>query len=270
MPSKLDTFFAGHPVFTVQDLDAFLSREGTGNPETRKALLVHHQRQGHILGIRRGVYASVPAGADPKTHPVDPFLLVSRLGDEAVLAYHTALAFHGRAYSHRTEYVAVSTQPHVEPLRFQGNSYRIVRPPLALVRSGVADFGVEVAERQGLPVRVTSLGRTLVDCLDRPELAGGWEEIWRSFDDVAFLDVHQVVTYALLLDNAVVAAKVGYFLDQNRDALGVTDDQLDRLKQRRPRQPRYGAGDRAGSRFDAAWNIMAPGELVGLSRQEIV
>lgn len=269
MSSKLDNFFAAHPVFTVQELDKFLSLERPVNPGTRQALLSHHQRQGHIRRVRRGLYASVPAGANPSTLPIDPFLLASRLSDGAVVGYHAAIAFHGRAYSVRTEYTAVSEQTHVVPFHFQGYSFRAVYPAAALVRSGATNFGVETADRSGLPLRVTALERTLVDVLDRPDLAGGWEEIWRSFDDVVSLNVDQVVTYALLLDNATVAAKVGYFLERHAEAVGVTGDQLDRLREHRPRQPRYIAGDRRHARFVSTWNLMVPEAVFGLNWQEV-
>jgi predicted transcriptional regulator of viral defense system len=269
MSSKLDTFFVRHPVFTIAELDEFLSRERDVNPGTRQALLSHHQRQGHVRRVRRRLYASVPAGADPSTLPVDPFLLASRLSEDAVIGYHAALAFHGRAYSVRTEYTAISEQTHVVPFHFQGHSFRAVYPAAALVRSGETNFGVEMADRSGLSLRVTNLERTLVDALDRPDLAGGWEEIWRSFDDVASLDVDQVVTYALLLDNAVVAAKVGYFLELHAEVLGVSIEQLERLKQHRPRQPRYMAGDRRHARFVSEWNLMVPEVLFGLTWQEV-
>lgn len=32
-----------------------------------------------------------------------------------------------------------------------------------------------------MELRVASLERTLVDVLDRPDLAGSWEEVWRSW-----------------------------------------------------------------------------------------
>jgi hypothetical protein len=38
-----------------------------------------------------------------------------------------------------------------------------------------------------------------VDVLDRPRLSGGWEEVWRSLETIPFLDLDQVVQYALLL-----------------------------------------------------------------------
>ena len=55
-----------------------------------------------------------------------------------------------------------------------------------------AASGREV-DRAGLAVRVTSLERTLVDVLDRTDLSGGWEEIWRSLEMVEFFDLDVVI-----------------------------------------------------------------------------
>jgi hypothetical protein len=49
-------FFATHPVFTTEELTAFLAQGGSHNLWTRKALLAHHQKQGHLLHVRRGLY----------------------------------------------------------------------------------------------------------------------------------------------------------------------------------------------------------------------
>ncbi len=42
-------------------------------------------------------------------------------------------------------------------------------------------------------MRVASLERTLVDVLNRPRYPGGWEEVWRSLESVAFFDLDRVV-----------------------------------------------------------------------------
>jgi predicted transcriptional regulator of viral defense system len=117
---KLDTFFARNAVFTVGDIDRYLSAEEAGNPETRDALLRYHQERGRIVRVRRGLYASVPLGSDPASFPVDPLLVASRLCDDAVLAYHTALDFHGIAQSQHNLYTVLSAQPLVRDVSFQG------------------------------------------------------------------------------------------------------------------------------------------------------
>ena len=78
-------------------------------------------------------------------------------------------------------------------------------------------FGVTGHNRSGVQLRVTNHERTLVDVLDRPDLTGSWEEIWRSLESVEFFSLDQVIEYTRLLENATTAAKVGFFLEQHRE-----------------------------------------------------
>jgi predicted transcriptional regulator of viral defense system len=69
-------------------------------------------------------------------------------------------------------------------VRFRGNEFRGVLFPKALREKEEELFGVNREDRAGLQVRVTSLERTMVDLLDRPDLSGGYEEIWRSWEEI--------------------------------------------------------------------------------------
>ena len=70
-------------------------------------------------------------------------------------------------------------------------------------------------------------------------MAGGWEEIWRSLESVEFFDLDQVIEYTRLLENSTTAAKVGFFLEQHREALMVEEGHLDSLRKLCPRHPHY-------------------------------
>ena len=122
-------------------------------------------------------------------------------------------------------------------MEFRSHEYRRAPVPPPLLRKGEEMFGVIHQDHFGVELRVTSHERTLVDVLDRPDLTGEWEEIWRSLELVEFFDLDQVVEYTRLLNNATTAAKVGFFLEQHRDDLMVEDAYLDALRQMRPRQP---------------------------------
>ncbi len=195
---KHESFFRKHPVFTGEELNDHLSALGEVGPRTRESLLNYHRNTGHVILIRRGLYAVIPSGADPVSYPVDPFLVAAKLTADAVLSYHTALEVHGYAYSTR-EHLTYSAARPVSPVTFRSHVFRGVRFPLALCLAGKVNFGVIRVDRAGLEVRVTSLERTLVDVLDRPDLSGSWEEIWRSLEGVEFIDLDRVVEYALLL-----------------------------------------------------------------------
>ncbi len=235
---RLNEFFALHAVFTVEELDCFLSERSTSNVNTRKSLLTYHRNQGRIMLLRRGLYAVVPYGYSPEKCPVDPYMITAKLKNDAVLAYHTALEFHGKAYTvfSRFHYVSVCKSL---PFTFRSFEFRSVSVPATLVAGDRMMFGVDRYMRSGVEIRVTDLERTMVDVLNRPELTGSWEEIWRSLQSIEYFDLEKVVEYTLLLENATTAAKVGFFLDQNREALMVSDSYLFSLHELRPMQPHY-------------------------------
>ena len=266
---KLNDFFSKHPVFTVAELDEYLRTRGSGNRKVRTSMLTYHRRQGRIVPVRRGLYAVVPPGADPESVPVDPYLLASKLTSDAVLGYHTTLEFFGRAYSVYQRFFYLSKRPSA-PLRFRSYEFKGILVPKALRDKGKESFGVKSAEREGIPVKVTDLERTMVDVLDRPDLCGGWEEVWRSLESIEYFNLDEVVEYTLLLGNSTTAAKVGFFLEQHQDSLMVKDPHLDPLRELRPRQPHYmERNKRHGGRLLPEWNLVVPETVLKRSWAEV-
>lgn len=265
----MQEFFATHPVFTYEEFADYLALRDSGYVKTRKALLTHYTKSDRLVRVRRGLYAVVPYGQTPETVQPDPFLLASRMTPDAVLAYHTALEFHGRAYSafHGLTYLTNTTS---RPAEFQGNTFRGTAFPKSLLEKGNESFGVEVAERSGLEVRVTCLERTFVDVLGRPAISGGWEEIWRSLGSVEYFDLDRVTEYALMLDNATTVAKVGFYLEQHAEQLMVEEPGLSRLRASVPKTAHY--LDRSSpepSRLAEGWNIIVPERILNCAWEEV-
>ena len=267
---NFNIFLATYAVFTVDDVRKYLSEHGSTNANTRKALLTYHRSRGRIVPIRRGLYASVPPNKEPDKHLVDPFLVAAKMTDDAVLAYHTALEYHGKAYTgyNRLTYVS-RLRSHIA--RFGGYEYVRVPVPYSLLDSGDTQQAIETHRRDSVDLRVTNLERTFVDVLDRPEISGSWEEIWRSLESIEFFDLVQVVEYLKHLGNATTAAKVGFFLSQHRDALMVGDETFVDLKEMIPKQPHYmDRGNRSGCRLVPEWNLLVPPEILKRSWEEIL
>ena len=270
MPStKHEAFFRRHPVFTGEELAEHLSSSGEAGTRAQESLIAYHTKAGRLVRVRRGLFAVVPPGANVDTYPVDPYLVAVKLTKDSVLSHHTALEFHGRAYSVWQKVTYSASRP-VEKLAFRSHVFQGTRFPEALRRLTKEHFEVLDRERGGVPVRVTSLERTLVDVLDRPQQSGGWEEIWRSLESVEFFNLNKVVEYALLLSNATTASKVGFFLDQHRKELMVDERHLQPLREIRPRQAHYLDRNRRGSgSLDANWNLVIPAEVTQRSWAEV-
>jgi len=262
-------FFRKHPVFTGEELADYLASYGKIGSRTRESLLAYYRKTGSVVSIRRGLYAVVPPGARSASFSVDPFLVAAKLTRDAVLSYHTALEFHGYAYSVHEHFIYTASRP-LSPVTFRTYVFRGARFPESLRRVNKVNFGVVWMDRSGMEVKVTNLERTMVDVLNRPGLSGDWEEIWRSLESVEFFDLDKVVEYALLLGNATTAAKVGFFLDQHREPLMVEEKHLKPLRDLRPRQPHYlDRRKRKSSRLVSEWNLIIPGEVLERTWAEV-
>lgn len=255
-------YLATHPLFNREELLGELLKGGRRSPRTVDSLLAYYVRRGRLVAVRRGLHVVVPFGTEAAGFSIDPLLVAAKAADDAILAYHTALEWHGKAHS-AFSIAFFLTRRAVRPFRFRGSTFRPVRV------ERLNTTGLLKHARGGITARVTTLERTLVDVLDRPDLAGGWEEVWRSLESVEFFELDAVVKYALQLKNATSVAKVGFYLQQHREVLMVEDAHLSRLKAHRPRSPHYlDRSNRKGGRFVADWNLVVPPAVYDRSWEE--
>ena len=271
MPAtKHEAFFRRHPVFTGEDLSAHLSSKGEVGTRTQESLVSYHTKAERLVRVRRGLFAVIPPGETCDTYPVDPYLVAAKLTGDAVLSHHTALEFHGRAYSVWQHVSYMSSRP-LKTLAFRSHVFRGTKFPEALLRAGKEHFDVLTRERAGMSIKVASLERTLVDVLDRPHFSGGWEEVWRSLESVELFDLDRVVEYTLLLDNATTASKVGVFLEQHRGELMVDERYIQALRERRPKRPHYlDRNRRVSGILMSDWNLIVPVEVAERSWSEVI
>ncbi len=262
--SAFQSFLAKQPVFSVEDFRSFQKERGSESPATRKNILAQQESRGRILRIRRGLYAAVPVDVHPENAQVDPFLIAGKATPDAVLAYHTAAEFHGKAYSIFHEYQYLTSRVS-RPWTFRQMRFRPVLLPKPLRESKNQLFGVEQMIRGPVSVAVTSLERTSVDLLDRLDLAGGFEEAWRFLESTGFLRMDEVVSYVRILGNSTTAAKVGYCMERLRDQLAIDESNLNQLEELRPKQPHYvGKAKSSPNKISARWNLVLPKSYIDM------
>ena len=268
---KLDDFFALHKVFTFKELaSALSSKQGSSvRSSTLHNLLAYHQKQGHIFHIRKGLYYSIPRGSDPNHYPVDPFLVANKMAEDAVVAYASALDLHGKLHTIQSRVVYLTKKRVMASFTFRDIKYQAVAIPLALKAVGQETFGVQSIDRLGQQVLVTSLERTLVDVLDRPYLCGSWEEIWLSLENIEYLDMDQVLKYALLLANSTTIAKLGFFLETHRETLMVPEQYLEEFRKHCPVKPHYiDRNQSEPQKMISKWNLVVPLSLINREWEE--
>jgi len=262
---SLKDFFAAHPVFRRDEFDDY---QKDRSHWTRKNSLAYHCKQGRLLLMRRGLYAVVPDGVDPHKFHVDSYLLASKLADDAFLSFHTALEVFNKAYSTFQRYTYGSVRAF-HPVTLCGFRFEWTSLSKALIEKSQPYFAITTVERAGLDIRVTSLERTLVDLLDRPNLGGGWEEVYRSLESVEYFDLDTIIEYVHLLGKKTTAAKVGYYLQQHSEELMVEDSHLAELRKLRPKQAFYLERGRSGI-VVRDWNIVIPEWLANCSWEAVL
>ena len=256
---KPDHFLAVHSLFTREELSTALAGR---SPATLNAHLDRWRRQGRTVRVKNGLFLRRDsAGASTLSAAPDFIALAARMAPDAAAAYHTALEAHGCAQS-LFEQLTFVTWTRTKPVEFMGRRLVPVHPRAPLRERNGGETWIETLDRAGLEVRVTSLERTAADVLDRPSLAGGIEEVWRSLLALPALDPEALLDYVQTLGNRTLAARVGYFLETRRDELAVPASVLERLQPLLPNHPVH--LDRAlGGKLNSRWRLIVPGELAG-------
>ena len=253
-------FFAANPIFGRAEFAKAVGRHPSDRALTE--LLKYHLGAGNIRRIARGVFASTPKGPRTAAGVIDRFLAASRLRTGAVVAYRSALELHGCATTptNEVQLIASGEPGLVTTIDF---ACRFVSPP----PHHSPGEGLTTLERQGLAISVTTLERTLVDLLDRYDLAGGPEDLFQCLDLVAErnapLDIDAMADFARRRRNAAAAGALGYWLARERDRLGVADAALEDLRSLAPRHVRYALGATPGrGRAATGWNVILPTDII--------
>ncbi|HEX3366195.1 type IV toxin-antitoxin system AbiEi family antitoxin domain-containing protein [Phenylobacterium sp.] len=256
MPRQLSApFFSDAPVFDRAQYAKAVGR--APNDRVVSAMLDQHLKAGNIRRIARGVFASVPKHADPATWSVDRFLAASKLRNGGVIGYHSALELHGYAYTEGPDVQVIAAgQPLT--LEADGLTCRFVRPPKGFTTPGA----IEAVDRLGVLVPVTTLERTLADLFDRPDLAGGGEELLNSLDMVPRIDVSKLHEQVASLGNATAAALCGWWLENAQPDLRIAKAAIETFRPLAPKQPRYALGAKPGdAKLAPGWKILLPPSL---------
>jgi predicted transcriptional regulator of viral defense system len=238
------------PLFTLAELRERYDKER--NKRSLRNMLYRLKRQGRVRKLTKGVYAGAFAAA-----PVNRYTVPSKLRQDAVVAFHSALEFHGVANQAFQTVYYLSTRPRKDVV-FDGLVYHRVAPPRQLLRARRADFQVEVSRDS---VRVTGRERSLVDCLMLLEYSGGTDELDRCLGMFPSFDFEAALEYLRLLRMPWLYARLGYLLDRHAEKLFFSGKYRDAFLRKLPRGVAYLEHKWPGGRWVPTWNLMVPETL---------
>lgn len=260
-------FFDRNPVFRYEAFKNFMQERGVQREASIRQLLSYYHHTGKIIHVRRLLYTVTPSPTQPS---IDSYLIAANATQDAVLGYHTALEIYDLAYTHFNELVYLTEIPG-RGFTFQNQYYRPICQPKILINKKQIEYGIATIKRNGITVKVTDLERTIVDVLDRPDLSGGWEEVMRSLDHLVNFNTQKIIDYALLLNKASIAAKLGYFLEQLPKHLAIPEEKLNLLLPHIPKNPYYIDPSQKGKgkgEYIAKWKLIIPSYIIKRAWEE--
>lgn len=248
-------FAQSTPLFTLKE-----ARERYGkNSHSRSILNMLHRlkRQGRIRQLANGVYAGTLAAV-----PLDRYRVPDALREDAVVALHSALEWHGVANQVFQTLYYFSAHPRKDVV-FGNVTYHRVAPPRVLNSPQQNRFQVTVGSDH---VMVTERERSFVDCLMFPDYSGGVEELDKSLAMFPSFDFDAALEYLKLLRKPWLYSRLGFLLDRHADRLFFRGEARAKLQRHLPSGVAYLGSKRPGNRWVPAWKLMVP-ETLAPSRE---
>ena len=247
---SLTQFAQSTPLFTLREV-----RQRYGKKTHSRSILnmlYRLRHQGRVRQLIKGVYAGALAAV-----PLSRYRVPTALRDDAILALHSALEWHGVANQTFQTVYYFSARARKDVV-FENVTYHRVATPVALARARKERFQTQSSSDGFL---VTNRERSFVDCLLFLEYSGGLEELDKSLAMFPSFDFDAALEYLKILRKPWLYSRLGFLLDHHADKLFFRGPVRDQFLRHLPPGVAYLGGKRPGNRWVPTWRVMVPETL---------
>ncbi len=205
-------------------------------------------RSGKVVKIRNGLYAQIDNLGVPLT---TKFEIASKINDESFVSHHSALEYYGVA-NQVFNTLTVGSKRKFNDFSFDDVDY---------TRQAVKDY-TQVIYIVTAGVRVATLERAVVDCIDNIDLGGGIDELLNALEQIRVLDENRLAEILRAYNKVILYQKVGFILEQYKDKYMLSDKFFADCKSRLTNQIKYFLNDEYSDiAYNSDWKLMAPKNL---------
>ena len=205
-------------------------------------------RSGKIVKIRNGLYAQIDNLGVPLT---TKFEIASKINDDSFVSHHSALEYYGVA-NQVFNTLTVGSKRKFNDFSFDDVDY---------TRQAVKDY-TQVIYIVTAGVRVATLERAVVDCIDNIDLGGGIDELLNALEQIRVLDENRLAEILQSYNKVILYQKVGFILEQYKDKYMLSDKFFADCKSRLTNQIKYFLNDEYSDiAYNSDWQLMAPKNL---------
>ncbi len=198
-----------------------------------------------IKKIRNGLYVSIDRQGNMNTNK---FEIASKISDDSFISYHAGLEYYGIANQVFSE-LTIGSSTKFNTFIFDGETYSCK----------VIKNYEQVTYIPQSQVRVASLERTIIDCIDNINLAGGIEEVLNALDQIKFIDESKLLLVLKSYNRVLLYQKVGFILEQFKEELSLSEKFFEECQKHLTNQVKYFLEDEYDSiSYNSKWKLMAP------------
>jgi predicted transcriptional regulator of viral defense system len=213
MVTKTETLYNALLAIKVVSFDDIMEKASSiieATPDRRYVYRKYVSRlieSGKLQRVRKGLYIVLSPLEKPKRHTVDKLLIASKIRKKYYLGFHTALEYYGCASSFYNEaYICVEAKNRFNPFQYKRFSFKPV-----FVENVTSE--VEEKNYKGTIIRISSKERTFIECIDRVQYAGGWEECIKSLEGLGGLNTEKLLNLLHTYRNDILFRRVCYILE---------------------------------------------------------
>jgi predicted transcriptional regulator of viral defense system len=189
--------------FTIEDAEQI----SHANKDVLKVILSRLEKKGWIERIEKGKYIIIPLGAEKGKYTLHEFVLGSYLVDPCIISYWSALNYYGFTEQiPRTVFIQTTSRKKHQEVTIFGIPYKIIRIKEEKI------FGTKKEWFEETKISLTNREKTIIDCLDKPQYAGGIIEVAKALRSEEY-DKKTLVKYAKKINNTGVIRRLGYICD---------------------------------------------------------
>jgi len=196
--------------------------------------------------IRNNLYALI----DPSTNDIysTKFEIASKISNTSFVCYHSALEYYGFANQVFGD-VLVGSLTKFNNFIFEDNEY--ICKPFKNIKfvNHIASEGI----------RVSSLEKTIIDCIDNIDLAGGIEEVLNALEQIKYVNENKLLEILEDINKMYLYQKIGFLFELYNNQLDLSNEFFEECKSHTSKKVNYFMQyEFKDTELNEKWNLIVP------------
>ena len=196
--------------------------------------------------VRSNLYALI----DPSTNDIysTKFEIASKISDSSFVCYHSALEYYGIANQVFSN-VLVGSLTKFNSFVFIDNEFICKHVKDIKFVNNIVNEGI----------RVSSLEKTIIDCVDNIDLAGGIEEVLNALEQIKYVNENKLLEILKDINKMFLYQKIGFLFELYNNQLDLSNEFFAECKSHTSKKVNYFMQyEFKDTELNEKWNLIVP------------